>query len=960
MALRTAAAFAAAALALLVAATLARAVARRRGWQWPRRSGGVLLVLTVPVAFVAAFAVTERAVVVGLAAIALAFFGLVRDRAGFPRWLTPLVVTAAAVAATTTDLRFAAGGVDWVDVGWTVLWLVAVTTCVAGLGNADGLVPGVAGASTVGVVLVAAFAQQGLGSTVPAALLGGLVAFLAFNVPPASLSIGSAGSLFTGFVLAACTLWAQPAIVRPQSLLVSVLVVAVPLLDGLVVVVGRLRRRHPLMVRARDHLAHRLVGSGMRAGRAVLFLVVAQVVLSLVAVPLARGVLAPGIAAVVAAVVLATVFWASMRARLRGQETGFGWRVVLLVFGFGLFVVVASIPAGIAAFASRNDIVDGRKAAAAALRAARQGRSDEAAALFATAEREFSSAYDRLASPVTAPSLVIPFVGSNVDAARTVARVGADLSRAGRLLAAEVDPDSLHFVDGRVPLETVAQVTPLIDEASRVLEASREQLAGVDRAYLVGQVDEGVRKLRTNLEGTADDAARGAAAARIAPLVLGGDAPRRYLLVVQNPAELRGTGGLVGNWGILSAADGKVRLESLERVASLNQSGDPASRVLNAPADYVERYERFDPARSWQSVNISPDFPTVAAVMTDLYAQTFGSTVDGVLAVDPHGLAALLELTGPVQIDDWPTPIGAENVVDVTLRDAYAEFARTPERADFLGDVARAAIDRATTGDLGAPARLGEVLGRAAHEGHISLWFEAPDEQTVSDELDISGRVPAPVGDLVMVSNTNAGANKLDYYLQRGITYDAVVTPSGDLRRAVTQGTIDVELANTVPPEGVPQIAAGPYEGATDRFVYGQNHSFLSVYTPLGLQSARADGEPVLLETGLELDRNVYSRVVDVFSQSGAKVEFDVTGTVRLADGGWYELTLVRQPTLRPDEVTVRIAVPEGFEIRAARGLEVVDGVAEATMGLTRTRTVRVQIGHSGGRNLWERLQDGP
>ena len=63
----------------------------------------------------------------------------------------------------------------------------------------------------------------------------------------------------------------------------------------------------------------------------------------------------------------------------------------------------------------------------------------------------------------------------------------------------------------------------------------------------------------------------------------------------------------------------------------------------------------------------------------------------------------------------WPTPISAENVVNVTLRDAYAEFAETPERADFLGDVAKVAVDKATSGNLGKPAQIAKVLGGAAH-----------------------------------------------------------------------------------------------------------------------------------------------------------------------------------------------------------------------------------------------------
>ena len=328
------------------------------------------------------------------------------------------------------------------------------------------------------------------------------------------------------------------------------------------------------------------------------------------------------------------------------------------------------------------------------------------------------------------------------------------------------------------------------------------------------------------------------------------------------------------------------------------------------------------------------------------------------LAVDPIGLAALMQLTGPVRVEGWPTPINATNVVDVTLRDAYAAFARTPERADFLGDVARVSIDRATSGDLGNLAALSKTLGEAARQGHIALWFTQPTEQAVVDEIGIGGRVPTPHGDSLLVSNTNAGANKLDYYLERAIDYSVTVTPSPDRRLAFTEGTIGVQLDNSVPASGVPQIAAGPYEGATDRFVYGQNYSYTSVYTPLERTGVRVDGQPAESESAVELGRNVYSGFLDVFAQRGTNLSLDVAGTVKLRDG-WYELTLIRQPTLYPDQVTVRIAAPEGYEVLEARGLEVVDGAATGVVNLDRTRGVRVRIAPKGGGSLLDRLESG-
>jgi len=958
MGLRVAIAFAASGVAVLVLGSLLRAMARRARWPWPRRSGGVVLVVTVPIGLAIATAVPDRALAVVAGALVLAAFGFVRDRYKVPGWVVPIVVGGVAVAVTTSGVRFPLGGVPTVDFVWTVLWLALVTTAIAGSGNADGQLPSLAAASSVGMVFLAGFGRQAAAAALLAALLGGLLAFLAYNLRPASLYMGRAGGLFTGFMVAAGAIWVHPSIGHPGALVISVLLVAVALLDGFVVVVSRLRHRRKLTVRVRDHLAHRLVASGLRPTRSIQLLVVVQLVLSVIAVFVGRGVVSLPLGSLVAVVLLIALLMASMRARMSDDAPGFrGW-VWAAIFGMAGFVMLAAIPAAGAAFSSRSDMLAARDKATQAVQAARDGDSVRAAALFGAAEQDFTSAHDKLGGVATTPSLLVPVLGSNVHAARELSRLGIELSRAGRRLAENVKSDDLRFVDGRVPLENVAAAAPEFDMAAQTLQAGEDDLARIPKGFLVGQIHQGIHEVRDDLNRAARDASRASDSARVAPAILGQGQTRRYLLLVQNPAELRGTGGLIGNWGILTATDGKLHLERLERVASLNALGKPANRVLHAPQDYVDRYAQFDPVHSLQNANISPDFPTVSAVIADVYSQSASPPVDGVLAVDPLGLAALMQLTGPVRVEGWPTPINATNVVDVTLRDAYAAFARTPERADFLGDVARVSIDRATSGDLGNLAALSKTLGEAARQGHLALWFAKPAEQAVVDEIGIGGRVPNPHGDSLLVSNTNAGANKLDYYLKRSIDYSVTVTPSADRRLAFTEGTIGVQLDNSVPTSGVPQIAAGPYEGATDRFVYGQNYSYTSVYTPLTKTGVRVDGQPAGAESAVELGRNVYSGFLNVFAQQGTNLSLDVAGTVKLRNG-WYQLTLIHQPTLHPDQVTVRIAAPEGYEVLEARGLDVVDGAATGVINLDRTRGLRVRIAPKGGGSLLDRLESG-
>ena len=101
------------------------------------------------------------------------------------------------------------------------------------------------------------------------------------------------------------------------------------------------------------------------------------------------------------------------------------------------------------------------------------------------------------------------------------------------------------------------------------------------------------------------------------------------------------------------------------------------------------------------------------------------------------------------------------------MRDAYAQFAATPDRADFLGDVAKAAVDEATAGTLGKPAQIAKVLGGAAHSGHLILGFTRPNEEALADQLGVSGRLDPVRSDAIAVTSSNFAGNKIDYYLNR-------------------------------------------------------------------------------------------------------------------------------------------------------------------------------------------------
>jgi len=385
---------------------------------------------------------------------------------------------------------------------------------------------------------------------------------------------------------------------------------------------------------------------------------------------------------------------------------------------------------------------------------------------------------------------------------------------------------------------------------------------------------------------------------------------------------------------------------------------------LRAPADYRARYGFLLPQYEWKNVNVSPDLPTVGPVITDLLPQSGVSPVDGVVTVDPVGLSAVLRLTGPVTVAGWPGSITADNVVDVTLRQAYAAFDNDPLRRDaFLGAVADAAWTAFSHGDLGNPARVLRELGLAVHEKHLAVWMVDPSAQALVLDAHAAESLPSPGPDLSLVTTQNGGANKVDVYLRRRMRYTVRLTPSADGRHVEVQARLEVALNNTAPSSGLPTEVLGGQSGfaGSPGLEPGVNASFTTVYTPLQLRGATLDGTPISLKSQRELGYWADATNLDVAPATTRTLAVDLHGNLPLGPAGRYRLNLVRHPIVAPDRVEVVVDVPAGWHLVAGRewapprnGREV-----HYETDLKRDQVVDVRIERDPPHSLWGRLQAG-
>jgi hypothetical protein len=598
-------------------------------------------------------------------------------------------------------------------------------------------------------------------------------------------------------------------------------------------------------------------------------------------------------------------------------------RVVLALAGLAAAAVI--IPSLIAAVWARAPASAAEAAVERGLTAARSGDSRRAAKEFTEADTLFAEAHDMLSGPLSSLGLVVPVLGQNVGAARDVARLGADISHAGARLTSSADPQHLSINGGSVRLDEVRRLEPELADTVNELRSAREHLRRIDRHVLVPTLTQALDVLDRRLDQAVSQTERASDAVRLLPAILGGDGQRHYFLAVQNNAEARGTGGFIGNWGEVTAADGHVELSRFDRLQALQDTGSPTRSV---PADYKARYANFESLFNWAALNVTPDFPTLGSLIAGLYPQSGGQPIDGVIAIDPVGLSSILELTGPITVPDWPDPITADNVVNVTLSQAYTRIDDRDRRSAFLGEVAEGTWHAFTGRRLGEPARILKVLTTAVNGKHLMVWFERPGEQRLAERAGIAGSVPPRNRDQMLVTTQNVGVNKIDQYVFREVHYNVRVEPDNSSATFGLRSRLDVTLRNTAPSSGLATEVIGPNVFGP---LPGESRNYLSVLSPLDLDSATLARLPLPFAAFDELGRRSYSLEVDVPAGGEQTVVLQLTGSVKQKPGGWYEIHLARQPLLLPDRVDVSLEVAHGYRFAEANGLKVKLGGTRAT-----------------------------
>lgn len=562
-------------------------------------------------------------------------------------------------------------------------------------------------------------------------------------------------------------------------------------------------------------------------------------------------------------------------------------RFVLLLTGVLVVVLGVSALATWRALQARDELTAANSMVSAIQTDLRDGDLDAARAALPALRQRLERASSRVQGQSSDVAVHLPVLGRNLDAVRRAAEVGRLLGQEALpplVAALDVVEQGRPLRDDTVDLAVLRQIGDHLRAASRATERAGAVLRQRQEP-LLSQIEVKLQEAGAKvaeLDASLQTATR---AVDLAPAMLGSEGARTYFVAVQNNAEARATGGLVGAFALVRADHGKIELVRTGTTEDLRSTASPVASSAGA----AETWQDIGSTRAWFDANLTPHFPDAARNLAGLWQRQTGQPIDGVLGLDPIVMSELLKAGGPIRLKDGSS-IDAGNVVDFVMHREYVDYPDTKVRKQLLTELAAEVFHQVVAAK--DPVATLEALQRSSRTGHLFLWSRHPSEQTVLQGGIVGGALPAEDVPYLQLLTQNFGGNKLDYYLRRTVT----VTRLPDAK-------LNVELVlRNVAPLGLPPYMTVRSDRPEPPVPYGQASVGLAVYGALSTQvhSISVDGVPTVLQADRDHGHYLGTTTLELPRERTVRVSIVLTEPAG-------ELLYRQQPLVLPDTLTINV-----------------------------------------------------
>ncbi len=370
----------------------------------------------------------------------------------------------------------------------------------------------------------------------------------------------------------------------------------------------------------------------------------------------------------------------------------------------------------------------------------------------------------------------------------------------------------------------------------------------------------------------------------------------KYLILFQNNAEIRSSGGFIGSYAVAEIHNLKIEnLTFNTNIIALDRQFSDAGFV-QAPAPLA----KFLKGKSWElrDSNYDASFPEASQDILSFYQKETGENVDGVIALNAQVMVDLLKTTGPIHLDQYNLVISADNFYETTQYQVEKAYWQDPanwvinEPKTFLKDLYPEIIKRAMANKI----EFLKLLKRELNQKEIIFYFNDPTKEQVAEEQNWAGKIPTKQ-ELEDLFETN---KDIDYLYINSNSY------SGDKSSIKIKESLDYRVETRA--DGKLQADLKITRIHTGSYVWpdGPNDNWLRVFVPEGsmLLSAKLNEKDISGEVvvGAEAEKTFFG--YQIFTNPGQANILEFSYLLPLKTDS-YHLLIQKQPGVVGDKLTI-------------------------------------------------------
>lgn len=584
-------------------------------------------------------------------------------------------------------------------------------------------------------------------------------------------------------------------------------------------------------------------------------------------------------------------------------------RIVLVVLAiiFGLFLIIGSY--GYFAIKSLLPSVNALQETGTKISTAFQGQdlgtAKSEVKVLSQQMEDLNTRYQKISW-----TKMIPLLGNYTKDGQHALNAGKSLIKAMDTLMVSVSPyaDLLGFKtdeatpSGETPkaqsiedrivymAQTLDLISPDLDKIGADMAEAQKELEMIkDTRYPESIAGKSIRSKITAIKSTVSESAQLLTQAKplikLLPDLLGNPNAKTYMILFQNDAELRPTGGFMTAYAFMKVTKGKIDLLSSYDIYDLDAR---FNKKVPAP-DAIKKYLN-ETYLNLRNSNMSPDFKISMDTFSQYYNEIPGMIrPDGIIAIDTQLPVEILKVIGPIGVGGWGN-FSAEidprcNCPQVVY--ALEEIADRPTnkivtgRKAVLGPLMHSMMANA----MGSPKHLWPKLLNVAFDSikqkHLLFYFFEDNTQLVAEDFNAAGRISSTDFDYLHVNDANLGGAKTDMFITREVEQE-------------------IEMINGVVTKTVSISYNNPYKGSNCNLEAGQlclngtYRDYIRLLVPQGSKLLSVVGSEVKEQVSEDLGKTVFEAFFTMRPESQSKIVFKYE--LPAMDLTTYKLLIQKQP----------------------------------------------------------------